>query len=274
MSLSHPPDAPPSASDLRRFLGAVFVGSIPLWVVASWVDLAAVLPIALPLSALQFVVVFVAAVWVTRRRGGPVRALLGRGWDLWRIPRGGWRVGVWLLMPLAVLSAFALARLLGRPGAVRATPLLRAPAFLLVYLASAYGEQVGWTAVMTDALLRRRSVLATGLLTGGTWALWHVIPFAQTHHAAEWIAWQCAFTVMFRVLMTALYTRLGRSVGATIALHATYNTAFSMLPYFGSSYDPQTMTLVTLVLSAVVLAMGSARSSDHAVLRHPRVDEA
>jgi len=34
--------------------------------------------------------------------------------------------------------------------------------------------------------------------------------------------------------------------------HATYNAGFSLLPHYGSSYNPMTMTLATLFLTIIV----------------------
>jgi membrane protease YdiL (CAAX protease family) len=135
----------------------------------------------------------------------------------------------------------------------KATPLINIPIFLLVYGVSGYCEQIGWTAIMTDELLKHRSVIMTGLIVGVTWATWHIIPFIQTHNTATWIFWQCVYTIVYRVLLTKVYILTDRSVFSTIAMHATYNTAFSLLPYYGSSYDPMYMALATLLFTIFVL---------------------
>lgn len=87
------------------------------------------------------------------------------------------------------------------------------------------------------------------------------MPFLQTHHAPAWVVWQCAFTVIFRVLLTHVYAVTNRSVFGTVAAHATYNTAFSLLPYYGSSYDPRFMALATLGAIAVVFALPASPPS-------------
>lgn len=239
------------------FAALVFALSVPLWIAAQRVDTATFLPVQLPLSALNVLVVPLAAIVATRRQRNSVRSLLRRGVDVARLPKGGWRVGVFLVMPLVVLASYILSIVCGRSIDARWTPAFVAPVLLGAYFISAYCEQLGWTAIMTDTLLKRWSVLESGLLTGLTWAAWHLIPFYQTHHAWRFIAWQCAFTVAFRVCLTVIYVRTNRSVFATVALHATYNTALSLLPFYGSTYDPLTMTIATVVLGAMLAMLAN-----------------
>jgi uncharacterized protein len=123
---------------------------------------------------------------------------------------------------------------------------------LLVYGISGYSEELGWTAIATDKLLERFNTIITGLVVGLIWAVWHIIPFIQTHNSAIWIFWQCIYTIVFRVLITKIYILTNRSVFATIALHTTYNTAFSIMPYYGSSYNPAYMTLATCIVGLIV----------------------
>ncbi|MCU0634475.1 MAG: CPBP family intramembrane metalloprotease, partial [Gemmatimonadaceae bacterium] len=183
-----------------------------------------------------------------------------RGADVARIDDPRWRIAIVALMPLTVALSYLLSR--GHAAdAGGATPLAATPVFLLVYGVSAFCEQIGWTAVMTDRLLTRHRVVPAGLIVGATWAAWHIVPFIQTRNTATWIAWQCAYTIVYRVLLTEVYVRTNRSVFGTIAMHATYNTAFSLLPYYGSSYDPMSMTLATLGTTAAVFATRFARGS-------------
>jgi len=134
----------------------------------------------------------------------------------------------------------------------RLTSVLSIPVFLIVYGVSGYCEQIGWTAFATDRLLKRYSIIASGLLLGLIWAGWHIIPFLQAHHSVEWVVWQCVFSVILRVLMTKVYVLTKRSVVAPILLHVTYNTAFSLMPYYGSSYDPMYMAFATLIVTLCI----------------------
>jgi uncharacterized protein len=239
---------------LPRFLILVVMLSAPLWLAAQFFDATRLIQVRLPLSALQFLAVLLAALMVTRAEGGSRRALLARGLDFARIPNGGWRAGVFLLMPLTVLLAYTLTVQAGGTIARQATPLLSISVFLLIYGISGYCEQLGWTGIMSDALLPHFGVVKAGLLVGVTWATWHIIPFIQTHNPPVWIVWQCIYTIIYRVMMTKIYVVTNRSVFGSVALHCTYNTAFSLLPYYGSSYQPMYMALATLMAGALVFA--------------------
>lgn len=240
---------------LLHFLWLALLFSLPLWAAACFVDTTKFIPVKLPLSALSFLSILLAAVVVTRQDHGSVRDLLLRGLDIQHLQSPGWRMGIFVLMPLVVASSYLIMRWRGVAMPDQRTPLYAIPIFLLVYGVSGYCEQIGWTAVLTDELLPRYSILTAGLIVGVTWAGWHIIPFWQTHNTAVWIFWQCLFTVIYRVLLTKVYVVTGHTVFSTIAMHATYNTAFSLMPYFGSSYNPMYMALVTLLITIFVLAV-------------------
>jgi len=196
-----------------------------------------------------------ASIIVTRRSGSSVRELLLRGIDIKRIENPVWRVGIFLLMPVNIALSYLMILWSGASVPDRMTPLLSIPVLLLVYGISGYCEQIGWTAIMTDQLLKHRTVIMAGIIVGITWAVWHIIPFIQTHNTAEWIFWQCIFTVVARVQLTKVYVLTNRSVFSTVAMHATYNTAFSLMPYYGSSYNPMYMTLATLFTTIIVFLL-------------------
>jgi uncharacterized protein len=251
---------------LPRFLLLVLLFSIPLWLAASFFDATKFIPVNLPFSALQFLSVLLAAIIVTLQNGKSVRELLLRGIDIKRIKNPVWQVGIFLLMPLTVLLSFLLILRSGANIPDKMTPLLSIPIFLLVYGISGYCEQIGWTAIMTDILLERRTIILSGLIVGITWASWHIIPFIQTHNTATWIFWQCTYSIIYRVLLTKIYDLTNRSVFSTIATHATYNTAFSLMPYYGSSYNPMYMAFVTLFITVIIFALLKSPRREHVPL--------
>ena len=141
------------------------------------------------------------------------------------------------------------------------TPIWNIPIFLVVYGISGYCEQLGWTAIATDKLLLRFNTIVTGLIIGFIWASWHIIPFIQTHNPTIWIFWQCIYTIVYRILLTKIYTLTNKSVFATVALHMTYNTAFSMMPYYGSSYNPMYMVLAIFIVAVIVFIVSNRWTS-------------
>lgn len=236
-----------------RYLLWTVVLSIPLWLAATAIDATQVIPIKFPLSALQFLSAFAAALIVARNSRNSMQAFLARGLDFSRV-QGSWRIWVFALMPCVVGTSWVVGQTSLGGSVASATPPIAVLLFLPIYALSGYCEQMGWTAVMTDDLLDAGlGVVASGLLVGAVWAAWHVVPFIQTHNAPLWILGQCLYTIVYRVLLTKVYLITNRSVFSTIALHATYNTAFSMLPHFGSGYNPWTMAACTLVVTLAML---------------------
>jgi len=60
-------------------------------------------------------------------------------------------------------------------------PIIMAPIFFLGFFASALGEEIGWQGYAFGYLRSRWNALESAVILGAAWALWHVIPFLQTH---------------------------------------------------------------------------------------------
>lgn len=200
----------------------------------------------------MYVIVLVALSTVFWGVGG-VRRFVRRALDCRRI-RSIWYLPLILLMPAVTVLAYVVMRGLARPLPPVDMPLAALPVFSVVYLCSAACEQLGWTALVTDLLLRRWDALSAALAVGIMWAVWHIIPYARAGNGAAWIVWQCVFTVV----IVSAYMATRRSVFATIVVHATDDVSWSLFPNFGSHYDPA-VTGVILVIVAVAITLGWGR---------------
>jgi membrane protease YdiL (CAAX protease family) len=212
-------------------------------------------PVNLPVSALMFVIPVTAASILVYRRDGSagVKALFARAGDFRRIPNGLWWAVSFLLMPAIYTLAYAAMRLAGRPLPEPQFSLLAIPAFFVLYFIGAVGEELGWTGYATDPLQVRYGALATGVIIGAVWAVWHIIPYLQANNSPGWIFWQCLGTIGTRVLMVWVYNSASRSVFAAVLVHTMLNLSWSMFPNFGSHYDPLFTGAITLLLAAVVV---------------------
>jgi uncharacterized protein len=86
------------------------------------------------------------------------------------------------------------------------------PASLVIFVGffiGAIGEEVGWSGYALDRMQERWGALQAGILLGSAWAIWHLVPYAQAHRSATWIAWQCVNTVAARILIVWLYNNTG-----------------------------------------------------------------
>lgn len=256
-------DSTPSGAASTRnptvFLVLLVVLTVPFWLL----DLAAGgmpgwFPDNLPVSALMIVVPAVAAAILIGRRDG--RAGLGH-W-LRRVADAG-RIhgpGRWILVvastPPAYLSAWAIMKLLDRPLPEMEVVWWIVPVLLAAYGVSAVAEELGWTAYATDTLLTRHGVWTTGAILGTAWALWHVPGYISGGNSPMWIFWQCAYTVVLRMLIVWTYTWTDRSLFAAITVHALSNVCWNLFPANGSGYDPMYTTItLAAVLAVAAIAM-------------------
>jgi membrane protease YdiL (CAAX protease family) len=138
-----------------------------------------------------------------------LRQLLGR--------LGKWRVGAgWyafaLLLPPVLFTAAVLA--IGRtPAIVTATDKMTMLIDGLISgLVVAFFEELGWTGFATPELRKRFGVVATGLIMGVLWGVWHFPLFAASAWASTspppalmLLVMLFSFLIPFRILMVWLY---------------------------------------------------------------------
>jgi membrane protease YdiL (CAAX protease family) len=117
------------------------------------------------------------------------------------------------------------------------------------------GEELGWSGYAIDPLQRRWGALASSLVVGLAWAIWHYVALAQAHRSIEWIAWWSLGTVAERVIIVWLYNNTGRSVFAAALFHMTDNLTWQLFPVNGSYYDPRITSVITAVVAVIVIVV-------------------
>lgn len=243
-----------SKSPLRFFL-LVFALSVPFWVLgAATENRSTGLPVNIPISAQMACCPLLAALILLHResRFTGVWHILRSTIDHRCITRRISYIPIILIMPLVMLLSYGIMRLLGRPMPDPEIPWLAIPVFMVVFFAAAMGEEAGWMGYAFGPLRERWNAITTSLVLGTIWAVWHIVPLIQAHHAKEWIAWQCVGTIARRVLIVWLYLNTGKGVLAAVLVHATDNVSVFVFPNYGSSYDPAVTGLIVLVLAALV----------------------
>lgn len=87
------------------------------------------------------------------------------------------------------------------------------------------GEEVGWRGFLLPFLLKRFPPLASSLIVGLVWALWHLPNFllpAFPHYGLPFAAF-VVMTLAFSVLFTWLYMRTAGSLLVAVIFHAALN---------------------------------------------------
>ena len=130
-------------------------------------------------------------------------------------------------------------------------------------------EELGWTGFATPTLLRRMryGVLATGLIVGVPWAVWHLLvvfwasgTISGEFALASYLLDPFLFLVAYRVLMVWVYERTG-SLLVAILMHAGL-TASSLILGPGVAgvhlvtFDFIWAVVLWAVIAAVALAQG------------------
>lgn len=260
------------------FFLLVFALSVPLWLLGPLADrlLRQVIPINLPVSALQAVIPLIAASILVHRESGAegVRRLLKRAVDWRRINNRIWWIPILFLWPALMVLEYGIMRLVGSPLPQPVIPIRMVPVLLCVFFLSAAGEQLGWSGYATDRLQARWSALSAAVVLGLVWGIWHVVPLLEAHRSPAWIAWQCLGMVPFRVLIAWLYNSTGKSVLVTIAFQDTANVSQFMFPNLGSHYDPSIAALLLTAAAAIVTFVWGPQTLARNRYARPRGEQA
>ncbi len=106
-------------------------------------------------------------------------------------------------------------------------------------LATTAGEEIGWRGFLVPELARRHGYVATSLISGGIWAVWHwpIIAFGPYHPPTP--VWFHLPMVTFTIIMAGFiwtWLRLkSGSIWPCIVLHAAHNT------FIQRFFDPMTL---------------------------------
>ena len=211
----------------------------------------------LPASALMFCCPLLVTVVLVGRRDG-ARAVRRRLAGLFA---PGSRPGLWWPSAAGVFVAVAAVAILGlwtvgvRTEAA-GTGWSSVPALIVVFGIAAFGEEAGWMGYLARVLPGRWTWPVSGLVIGGIWAVWHLVPLVQAGHGPWWMVGWTASTVAGRVLITWLYARSG-TAGTAIVAHATMTRVSALLP--GDSTAPAMLAVgaATVGAAAVVVWLES-----------------
>jgi membrane protease YdiL (CAAX protease family) len=252
----HPSNGTPRTKSPWVFFVLVFAFSLPFWLLGPVAErfLPKELPVDLPLSSLMALAPVSAAVVLVRREEGAdgVKTLLKRIFDYKKIKRKAWYLPILFLNPAVMVLQYGLMVLMGVPLPAPQIPVLIVSLSFVVFFIAALGEEVGWQGYAIDPLQERRNALRASVILGIVWAAWHIVPMIQLNRMPTWIAWQCMSMVVMRILVVWLYNNTGKSVFATILVHAMNNVTTVLLFNYGWPYDPFVAVIITAVAAAIV----------------------
>ncbi|MBX5485399.1 MAG: CPBP family intramembrane metalloprotease [Mycolicibacterium hassiacum] len=129
------------------------------------------------------------------------------------------------------------------------------------------GEDAGWRGYALARMLRLTSPLATSLVLGPLWALWH-LPMALVPGTAQADQPFLLFAVQLTgatMIFVRVYLGTGGSVLAMMLMHAAANLAFNTVPVFvhegGNPARTTVLSLLYLAAGAIALASLGRRAA-------------
>jgi len=260
---------------------SLVVGVVLMFALTWPIDLSnsGVLPFQVPFALAILVgygIFFAALIMTALTLGkGGVIALLKR-FLIWRVG-GKWYLVAFLLVPsLNLLGVVLNAALSSQPidfSTVLAYKIFGSSANLVVLIlpyllfdAVTNGEEMGWRGYVLPRLQAKHSALASSLILGVIWGLWHLPKFMAPGNTGSF-ALVVVDTVAKAVFLTWLYNNAQGSLLLTTLAHASWNTAGMFLPMAntvsGENIGASVIALLLLVVTVIVITLkeGPARLS-------------
>jgi len=143
---------------------------------------------------------------------------------------------------------------------------------MVVALSAGIFEELGWTGFAVPTLRRRYGSLATGLIVGIVWGVWHILPEtlgATAYGLLPYLAVQLVAVIVgltgFRILMVWIYDRTG-SVLIGILMHAGLTASLLLLQPLVTGMSLMTVGLILDAVPWLIVAIVVVGPS----LVHPR----
>ena len=252
---------------------SLVVGVVLMFALTWPIDLSnsGVLPFQVPFALAILVgygIFFAALIMTALTLGkGGVIALLKR-FLIWRVG-GKWYLVAFLLVPsLNLLGVVLNAALSSQPidfSTVLAYKIFGSSANLVILIlpyllfdAVTNGEEMGWRGYVLPRLQAKHSALASSLILGVIWGLWHLPTFMAPGTTGSF-ALVVVDTVAKAVFLTWLYNNAQGSLLLTTLAHASWNTAGMFLPMAntvsGENIGASVIALLLLVVTVIVITL-------------------
>jgi len=204
-----------------------------------------------------------AAIFLVARDGGwqRVRRLLGR---VLRVRIGRWYLPTLLIVPVVVVAAHLLNRLIGgvfpQTGALANPQMI--PVLFTMFFVLQVSEEYGWRGYALDALQENRTAAIASLILGAFWILWHVPMFLISGfglHSSGVPFFQYAVTLLcLSFLMTWIQNNTRGSLVPAFTIHAMVNLTGEVMPLqtcYGELFGQETWTFANVLLIGSTVAV-------------------
>jgi membrane protease YdiL (CAAX protease family) len=118
---------------------------------------------------------------------------------------------------------------------------------ILIIIVGGIGEEIGWRSFLKTTLERKCSVLASSIIVGIMWGLWHI---DRWNLGIIFMSLMVLQTVSFSIIMALILKDTNNNIILSTALHASFNTGFQI--FFGMRF---TETKILLLIAATMLVI-------------------
>src|SRR5438874_8834604 len=125
--------------------------------------------------------------------------------------------------------------------------------FFLIDLVS-NGEEIGWRGYVLPRLQAKYNALASTLILGILWGLWH-LPKFLSHFNATAFTWFMIHVMAFAVILTWIYNGTKGSLLLVVICHAASNTVGIFLPVANTTTGENMGAYITIALFEVAAAI-------------------
>lgn len=127
------------------------------------------------------------------------------------------------------------------------------------------GEEMGWRGFLLTRLFNKHCPLASGIIAGVIWSVWHLPLFfikgalqyslAQTFGYTAALAGYLYYTVILSVFITFIFLRTKKSILSALLIHTAANMSIGMMPIVfskvGAIIQLSVMTIVIILVSVL-----------------------
>lgn len=131
-------------------------------------------------------------------------------------------------------------------------PLRELPTMLILYFLGAIPEEFGWTLTLSEPMAKAHGPIRAGVIIGGVWALWHVIPWSW-QHPIGWVIGMVILNIFMRIGMIYAFIYGGKSLFFALVFHTMINVSMGLFPNSGSNTNPWVITIWTIAILGFML---------------------
>ena len=231
------------------FLLLTLILSVPFYIWGAFFPVKG-LPFGLPISFLMiFIPFFLSLIYAWKEKGAKKVTSMFKsiinitGANRWSI------IFCLVCMPLASVLTYFTMKVFSFPlPAEIVFPYKAIPLMIVLYFLGAIPEEFGWTSTLTEPLTKEYGPIKAGIIIGGVWGVWHVIPWSWVHPVG-WIAGMCLLNVLMRTAMIYAYVYGGKSLFTGLVFHTMINVTMGIFLNYGSHIN----TWIFSVWMAIIL---------------------